>query len=266
MIITFYSYQGGLGKTSLLIQTAVNLSNEDKDVIIIDGCLSNPSIEYCLKNTHDLSSNRGLLDYLLDIPNPRPVNKYINSSIINSSSDSSSDSFSVIDIIHAGRRERNNKVIYGSRMRELNLNEVYQNKNGGFYIEELRDYLESHYDFILIDTPTGYSSIGGICIIQMSDIIVPLFKNEELHSLQLVPSIKEKRYKIPYDRSSLVCIPVPVENPSDKVHSLCEDIGVYSNWVPVNINTRDLLNRFSIKNAGFDNVAKNLSDSVRTYT
>ena len=36
MIITFYSYKGGVGRTQLLANTAIGLANRGLDVVMID--------------------------------------------------------------------------------------------------------------------------------------------------------------------------------------------------------------------------------------
>ena len=55
------------------------------------------------------------------------------------------------------------------------MKDFYEEKNGGYIIEELRNEWRSEFDFVLVDSRTGVTDIGGICTIQLPDILVLVF-------------------------------------------------------------------------------------------
>jgi hypothetical protein len=46
-------------------------------------------------------------------------------------------------------------------------------------IEELRNEWVSEYDFVLVDSRTGVTDIGGICTVHLADVLVLLFTTTE---------------------------------------------------------------------------------------
>ena len=74
-------------------------------------------------------------------------------------------------LLTAGSRSKD----YFKNVRDLDFVEFYSTKNGGSLIEDLRNQFKDNYDFILIDSRTGLTEIGGICTVQLPDFIVLLF-------------------------------------------------------------------------------------------
>lgn len=224
MFITFYSSQGGVGKTSLLTEVALNLAKIGKNILLIDGCLNNPSLLRILGDVPDLSMRIGLLDLLLDLPNPRKLDRYVNTI---------HPSGYRMDILHAGISQN-----YGSHHNSLDLESLYKNHNAGDVLEYIRNIFSNYYDYILIDTPSGYTEIGGICVVQFADIVVPVFK-EDLKPVTMIQDVKKNRRKLPYDRFSLVTIPVPRLEINEKIEYYCSNL--FSNWLPTNITIKEAL-------------------------
>ena len=52
---------------------------------------------------------------------------------------------------------------------------MYSKYNGGEFIENLRNEWKDNYDFVLVDSRTGVTDIGGICTIQLPDVLILLF-------------------------------------------------------------------------------------------
>jgi len=85
------------------------------------------------------------------------------------------DSKSSIDLLTAGKRGDD----YFKKVRNFDVESFYSEKQGGNFIESLRDEWKKSYDFVLVDSRTGVTDIGGICTIQLPDILVPLFTATE---------------------------------------------------------------------------------------
>ena len=61
---------------------------------------------------------------------------------------------------------------YFNKVRSFDVQDFYLKKGGGYFIETLRTEWKSLYDFVLIDSRTGITDIGGICTIQLPDILI----------------------------------------------------------------------------------------------
>lgn len=113
-----------------------------------------------------------------------------------------------IDIITAGRETAD----YNSRVRQIAWVDLFKHKEFGTYLEQLREQWITEYDFVLIDSRTGITDIGGICTIHLPDVLV-LFFTANWQSVQgaldVMQRAKEKHQSLPFDRRELIGIPVP---------------------------------------------------------
>lgn len=81
----------------------------------------------------------------------------------------------------------------------------------GTYIETLRDDWVTQYDFVLVDSRTGVSDTGGICTVQLSDVLTVVFSanRQNLDGVaDVMTKSVAKRNELPYDRQGLITIPV----------------------------------------------------------
>jgi len=68
-----------------------------------------------------------------------------------------------VDIIGPGRQSAD----YGSKVTEFDWRAFYEKWEGGRFIEHLREqFRNSDYDYVLLDSRTGISDIGGVCTVQ----------------------------------------------------------------------------------------------------
>jgi hypothetical protein len=156
-----------------------------------------------------------------------------------------------ISFISAGKRAGNRNE-YLQRVRQLDVGDLYEQKHGGIFIEALRNEWKSNYDFVLIDSRTGVTDFGGICTIQLPDKLVLLFVANEQNLkgiLDVNRRVKEARYLLPFDRQSLISIPIPTrveiseyklsQSWMDRVSNAMKEIFAY--WLPEKVNARQLL-------------------------
>ena len=61
--VVFYSYKGGVGRTTALIQTAFQLARAGKRVVLVDMDVEAPGLQALLPPT-DKPVEEGLIDYL----------------------------------------------------------------------------------------------------------------------------------------------------------------------------------------------------------
>jgi len=209
-IITFYSYKGGVGRTMALANVAVLLAKWGFKTLIVDWDLEAPGLEFYFKDyidIDDVSVQNGIVELLYSMfekgkehsenlwgsfatPIAIPGNK------------------ETLDIITAGNKANH----YFERVRTLDLNDFYFHKKGGSQIEKLRDQWREMYDFTLIDSRTGITDIGGICTVQLPDLVVALFtaNDQSFHGvINTSKSIENAQQELPIERLPATILPIP---------------------------------------------------------
>ncbi len=186
MIVSFYSYKGGVGRTQLLANLAAYLCYfEQKRILVIDWDLEAPGIDYYLKiDRQDIK--KGLIDVFSDYVNYvlGKQNNQIDTSELPFFDESYilqsplSTNGGIIDYIAAGNYNSNDYYI---QVEDFNWYQFYQLQGGNVFIEFLKQQLNKlPYDFIFIDSRTGVTDYSGICNIQFPDInVVVVAPNEQ---------------------------------------------------------------------------------------
>ena len=186
MIVSFYSYKGGVGRTQLLANLAAYLCYfEQKRILVIDWDLEAPGIDYYLKIDRQ-NIKKGLIDVFSDYVNYvlGKQNNQIDTSELPFFDKSYilpsplSTNGGVIDYIAAGNY---NSSDYYIQVEDFNWYQFYQLQGGNVFIEFLKQQLNQlPYDFIFIDSRTGVTDYSGICNIQFPDInVVVVAPNEQ---------------------------------------------------------------------------------------
>ncbi|MFN9915042.1 MAG: MinD/ParA family protein, partial [Pirellulaceae bacterium] len=108
----------------------------------------------------------------------------------------------------AGKQDKS----YFKKLQGLNFRDIYSAKDGGRVLENVRNDLKRQYDFVLIDSRTGLTDIGGVCTVQLPDIIVLLFTptNQAFEGgVDIVERAASARQRLPFQRPSVPVLPVP---------------------------------------------------------
>jgi cellulose biosynthesis protein BcsQ len=250
-VITFYSYKGGVGRTMSLANVAILLSKWGYKTLMVDWDLEAPGLEFFFKDLLDLEETcrqEGIVD-LLDkasdgqLPADKPVNWQ--ESLINIKLP---EQQGALHLLTAGKRDED----YFNKVRGLDLKSFYENQ-GGFFIERLRDEWKGAYDYVLVDSRTGVTDIGGVCTIQLPDVLAALFTATD-QSLRGVIDVFRKanraHQKLPVSRLSLQALPIPsrfdtgteFKISQDWLDRFASELGeFYANWLPINVKRRDFL-------------------------
>lgn len=89
-------------------------------------------------------------------------------------------------VMPAGRHDEG----YAYRLNQINWRELYEHHEGYLMFEDLRAQWQKrlHVDYVLIDSRTGHTDVGGICTRQLPDSVVILFfpNEQNLRGLQRV--------------------------------------------------------------------------------
>ena len=203
MIVTFYSYKGGVGRTQLLVNIASYLCYyKDKKVLLIEWDLEAPGLHFYFgKNNADIKS-KGLIDllykYMELMRQKSTISKdelpYFNENHIIKNLITSKNKQGRIDLIPAA----NYAEKYSQKINDFNWQEFMELRDGKVYIDFIREkLLELNYDYIFIDSRTGIADYSGLCNILIPDVnivvIAPTIQNFK-GALKIIKAIKEHPY------------------------------------------------------------------------
>jgi hypothetical protein len=252
-IITFYSFKGGVGRTMALSNVAALLSKWGKKVLVVDFDLEAPGVEkyftdFTFSKTREQCS--GLVDMLFSISSDAPKIDWQNCII-----EITSRQYNLgCHILPAGKENTE----YASKLQDLNWDFLFEKKNLAEKFEEIRKEWKETYDYILVDSRTGISDIGGICTIYLPDVIAFLFTTNEgsLNGcLDVINRARISRSKLPYDRNTLTAIPIPSRDESrTEFESSQRWRGIfsaklemlYADWLPKDIPTTSAIDLLKI--------------------
>ncbi|ETX05996.1 KGGVGR-motif variant AAA ATPase [Candidatus Entotheonella palauensis] len=200
-IITFYSYKGGVGRTFSLANTAVLLARWGFRVLCIDWDLEAPGLHLYFKPWIG-EPKRGLVEMISAFMAHNQVKWQDYLTIVDGINREGE-----LSLICAGQPSDD----YFERMQALIWPDLYDTYNFGVVLEDWRQEWKATYDFILIDSRTGVTDIGGICTVQLPDVLVLLAtaNQQNLDGIkQVTQSIKRQRDYFPFDRAQLLMLPV----------------------------------------------------------
>lgn len=249
-IITFYSYKGGVGRTMALANVAVLLAKWNYKVLVVDWDIEAPGLEYYFKEyvkLSDVYKKKGVIDLLKDIENissygKRALNKCVTRIRI-------PGAIYGIHLVSAGIRDEE----YFGKVQKMDIDNIYNNKDGGENIESLRGKWKSYYDFILIDSRTGVTDFGGICTVQLPDMLVLFFGANEQSlngAIKVARKILMARQNIPIERLLLTVLPVAGRFDSQEefkisrewLNTFAESLeDFYADWLPASIKVQDIV-------------------------
>lgn len=251
-VITFYSYKGGVGRSMALANIGVLLSKWGKKVLLVDFDLEAPGLENYFE-TFDLKQNNskpyGVIDLICKSGSPDRF-KWEDTILKYSYSKENLS----IDVLPSGRET----IDYTEKVQNLDWENLFSEFNLGLYLESLRNEWKENYDFILIDSRTGLSDMGGICTIYLPDILVFLFTTNDVSlsgCIDVVERVKKARDLLPFDRDLLITLPLPSRDESRTENKLAQEWHkkfsykldtYYKDWLPQEVNSSDVIDLLRI--------------------
>ena len=198
-LITFYSYKGGTGRSMLAANLAVYLSLQiDADpsaprprVLVIDFDLEAPGLDHYLFDRSALTSVRstpGLVDYLTRFQEwlrgaarSESTGTRIDLGVLDDEvplSEFLTATRDDVTILHAGNRHHPEGAVdawgrYEKRVYELDWDLLFDPRFD--FWRHFRGHLRSTFDYIIIDSRTGFNDISGICTSVLPDRLVGIF-------------------------------------------------------------------------------------------
>ena len=254
MIFTFYSYKGGVGRTMALANIALILVHQGQRVLAIDWDLEAPGLDIYFRDYGLYSSKNGLglLDLLIAASTASSSNakpdwrQYLSHLEI--------DGQYNLSLLTSGRKDEQ----YTDKVLDFDWNSFFVNSNGGYFIESLREEWREEFDVILIDSRTGITDSGGVCTIQIPDILVPVFTATEqslLGTKKVILSVQRARQNLAFDRMRLLVFPLPsrIESRSEFEMSMLwlnriarEFAPFYEDWLPKQFTPLQIIERTKI--------------------
>ena len=184
MIVTFYSYKGGVGRSMALANVADLLARCGLRILIVDFDLEAPGLEHFFPIDHDeVRGHEGLLDLLLTFkhsmstaasdPQEREAFRRLERFV--ATVYPFRDGAGGIDLLPAGRRLTDEQIgRYGEELRRFDWADFYFSWSGELFFDWLRKIFAERYDVVLVDSRTGVTEMGGVCAYQLADAIVVL--------------------------------------------------------------------------------------------
>ncbi|MBF0531311.1 MAG: hypothetical protein HQK55_18985, partial [Deltaproteobacteria bacterium] len=177
--ITFFSYKGGTGRSIAVANAAIYLTRLGFRVAVMDFDLEAPGLHYKFSPAADgapVTVERGVVDYLFSFviegERPASINDYV------------TEVFALgkdrppIFLIPAGKAP---SVDYWQKLSRLNWHELfYASESQGvelFLDLKYRIEDEINPDFLLIDSRTGVTEMGGVATTILPDTIIYLLLN-----------------------------------------------------------------------------------------
>lgn len=176
--ITFYSFKGGVGRTLSLVNIGVELARTGRKVLLVDSDLEAPGID-TFAELRAPKHQLGLVDYITDyranytgadiVPD---ASRYLYEPPI-SRSEKRKRLKGKLWVMPAGRQDGH----YAARLAGIDWQELYSKQQGFLLFEDLKAQWKEALDpdYVLIDSRTGHTEVGGICTRQLADAVVLLF-------------------------------------------------------------------------------------------
>lgn len=251
-VVTFYSYKGGVGRTLALANVGALLCSWGYKVLCVDWDLEAPGLHLYFEkwtkptSTSSASSSRPGLTELIQaqVDGLRPKwGDFVTKVRFPKTS-------RPLQLITAGKQDQS----YVERMQALDWKRLYDEHQLGNFLEALRAEWKEKFDFVLIDSRTGITDIGGICTVQLPDLLVLLFTAnlQSLRgSLEVVNRAKKTRHSLPFDRGKLLVLPVATrfevrveyEMAQQWLKTFADELEtLYAEWAHKDVTASELLN------------------------
>jgi Mrp family chromosome partitioning ATPase len=249
IVYTFYSYKGGVGRSMALANVAALLARWVHRVLVVDWDLEAPGLERFFAHRNPaIRQMRTTTPGILDLIQAKRTGEALNWRDcllpVNVNGNSAS-----LSLLTAGR----NSADYTGRLQSIDFAELFEKHELGSYIEQLRNEWTSEFDFVLVDSRTGVTDIGGICTVHLADVLVLLFTSTESSmegALEILGRARQAQQTLPVDRKRLLAVPVPARDESRTEYERAAQWkkrfaerfeAAYRDWLPSGVTAHDAI-------------------------
>ncbi|MDC0670547.1 P-loop ATPase, Sll1717 family [Nannocystis radixulma] len=174
-VVAFYSFKGGVGRSTAAAISALLMAREGRRVLLVDLDLEAPGLEGYFGFTQEQLEG-GMVDLLLakaaigDSWSFDPLEHrlaYADDPEVSSKG-------GLLHIVPAGRLDRS----YPERLGRLALADIARSRGpDGALRSALQGFIDAEsYDLVMVDSRTGFSEIGGMALNGLADLNVLMFK------------------------------------------------------------------------------------------
>ena len=186
-VTTFYSFKGGVGRTMALVNTGVELAKRGRKVLLVDFDLEAPGLD-TFEAIKPKRTAPGIVDFVrryLDTGQAPEVAEFLEKC------PEIGDDGGELWLMPAGASKSN----YAESFRQIDWGNLYEQRNGFILFEDLKAQWEEvlQPDYVLIDSRTGHTDVGGICTRQLPDSVAMLFFPNEQNLTGLTKVVADIR-------------------------------------------------------------------------
>lgn len=217
-VVTFYSYKGGVGRTLALVNVAAMLAQSGRKVLAVDFDLEAPSLPSfeVFKNSQHA---KGIVDYVSEYRETGAApdcEDFIVPCEVNGEP---------IWVMPAGQHSHHD---YADDLNNIDWKVLYEEQDGYLFFEDLKQqwsqYKGHGFDYVLIDSRTGHTDVGGICTRHLPDAVSVMFLPNDSNITGLVPIVQNIR-----DENNLRSSKIDLHITPSNVPDLDDEKGILSN-------------------------------------
>lgn len=203
MIVTFYSYKGGVGRSMALANIGTWLYRKGHRVLLVDWDLEAPGLESFFfhddNSLNEIRSRSGLIDLIdsylqlwgLDPTSGESLSdatakantltaklggfQHLLIPLDKTEADTISTRHPGLWLLHAGCRSGLSETYYTRTVNAMEWGRFYAEFGGFVFLEWFRQQVEKDFDLVLIDSRTGITEMGGVCTQHLADMALLMF-------------------------------------------------------------------------------------------
>lgn len=204
--VTFYSYKGGVGRTMALANVAALLAKDGRRVLLIDFDLEAPGLD-AFEGLGCAKGHPGVVEYVaeyLGTGKAPPIDSFVRECV-----PMSTHLRGKLWLMPSGKKDQQ----YNRNRARINWTELYDKYDGERFIENWKADIENTYspDYVLIDSRTGLTDVGGICTLHLPQLVVLLYalNDQNIHGIAGVARAISKAENTRPPQLLTVASPVP---------------------------------------------------------
>jgi cellulose biosynthesis protein BcsQ len=178
--VTFYSYKGGVGRTMALANVAAKLAQEGRRVLLIDFDLEAPGLD-AFEGLGCAKGHSGVVEYVAEYLATGKAPSIV--PFVRECVPSSMHLRGKLWLMPSGKKDQQ----YNRNRARINWTELYDRFDGEQFVDNWKADIEKTYtpDYVLIDSRTGLTDVGGICTLHLPQLVVLLYalNDQNIHGI-----------------------------------------------------------------------------------